>query len=241
MQNADDLLGFGVEVPRKVWRVSLKRYVPLTPPPKAAQGKGRFDDPIENDLDGFGVLYCGTSLNAAFIETLGGFRRKIGVIEELLSGTLLTAEERDASNELQLFSGIVPEDWMRTVQVASGNIVTSSPVFDLANPSAVQTLRFYLAPTLIALQLDDLDFSHVLGDNRDLTRAISRWIWSMKTDSGDPLFAGIRYRSRFDPECICLALYQDRFRVEGEVVTQPVTPNTPGFSEATTTLRLHIR
>lgn len=98
-----------------------------------------------------------------------------------------------------------------------------------------------MALTLLALRIVDLDFSHVLSDNRDLTRAISRWLWSMTTNSGDPLFSGIRYRSRFDPESICLALYENRYSIDGEIDIQPITPETQGFAAAATTLRLEIR
>lgn len=80
----------------------------------------------------------------------------------------------------------------------------------------------------------------MLGDNRDLTRAISRWLWTMTTDSGEPLFSGIRYRSRFDPDSACLALYQDRYQVDGDIDTQPITSDTPGFAEAASILRLEI-
>lgn len=97
-----------------------------------------------------------------------------------------------------------------------------------------------MAPLLIAHGLDDLDFSHVLSDNRDLTRAISRWIWTMTEESEKLLFAGIRYRSRFDPECICLALYEGRFSVDGHIDIQPITPTTQGFAEAASILRLEI-
>lgn len=88
--------------------------------------------------------------------------------------------------------------------------------------------------------LDDLDFGEVLGSNRILTQAISRWIWSMKSQAGEPLFSGIRYRSRFDPESICLALYQGRFSIDGDIHTQSITPQTPGLVEAANILRLSI-
>lgn len=238
-----ELVRYAMDVPPTVWRVSLKRYPPLSLPPYSAQGDGRFDDPSEGEppeTDVYSVLYCATSAYTAFIEAMSGFRSRLGAIRELLSETVLVVDERDALSGLQSSSGVVTRDWRDAVQLTSGTIVTSVPVLDLTDAAAIQTLRAHLAPSLIALGLDDLDFSHVLGGNRDLTRAISRWIWSMESDAGEPLFSGIRYRSRFDPNCICLALYEDRYRIDGDVTVQPITSETPGFAEAASILRLEI-
>lgn len=243
MEPARELARFGVEVSSPVWRVSLSKYEPLVAPPAAAQLHGRFDDPTEAEGGGaesFSVLYCASTAPACFIETLSGLRIKLGVVEELLSNTLIALEERNEDSASIDDQGIVTKDWQTANVLTSGRIVTTASLFDLTNATAVQTLRFHLAPSLIALGLDDLDFAQLLGTNRDLTQAISRWIWSMTTDSGEPLFSGIRYRSRFDPEAICLALYENRYSVDGELDIQSITLDTPGFAEAASTLRLRI-
>lgn len=243
MHPSDELVRYGVEVSKRVRRVSLKRYTPLSAPPAYAQVHGRFDDPLDADehaSDIYAVLYCATTPEAAFIEALGGLRAKLGILNDLLSNTLITTDERSADADAQSNAGVVTKDWQSANQLTSGNIVTSASLFDLTSAAAVQTLRFHLAPSLIALGLEDLDFGDLLGTDRNLTQAISRWIWSMKTDGGEPLFSGIRYRSRFDPECICLALYEGRFSVDGDIDTQSITPETSGFAEAASILRLQI-
>lgn len=238
-----ELVSFGVELSNPVWRVSLKRYTPFSAPPAALQIDGRFDDPLEPSGDNdefYSVLYCSPDPLTAFLESIGMLRPRLGVLSDLLADTLLTVDERDADSGYQHSLGVVTTNWQAANQLTSGTIITQAPVFDLTSAAAVQAMRFHLAPSLIALGLDDLDFSHVLSDNRDLTRAISRWLWTMTNDAGKPLFSGIRYRSRFDPECICLALYEGRYDVEGEIDLQDITPDTPGFAEAASILRLTI-
>jgi len=212
-------------------------------PPPGLQGMGRYDDVLGADADSaikFGTLYVGETPYATFLETLQVFRRRLSDVRKIMDSTVVEAEIRQEFLEKELLEGRITESWASFRILANARINTIAPVFDLINPAAVQIVREQLAPTLIALGLDDLDFSHMLSDNRPLTQAISRWIWSMTNDSGQPLFSGIRYPSRFDPESICLVLYENRYVVDGDIDIQPITAQTPGFAAAATTLRLHI-
>ena len=212
----------------------------MAAPPRALQGKSRFDDPmIDNELDqgGFAILYVGTDPKSVFLEVLSQFRKSISEMQDLANEMVLDVPDRDRLIES---GGLIPESKLAQSQLATAKLMSVAPVFDLADPEAVQSLRIHLAPSLIAMGLNDLDFGELLGSNRTLTQAISRWIWSMKSNSGEPLFSGIRYRSRFDPEGICLALYQDRFSIDGNVTTQPISGDSPGFAGAASILRLKI-
>ena len=243
MQSGGELSRFGIEISNPGWRVSLKAYPPFSPPPAIVQIHGRFDDPFSadrDDADAYSVLYCAQSSTAAFVEATSGLRPRLGAIESLLSQTLISIEEQESTAALHRTAGEVTRDWQHANHLTSANVVTSALLLDLANPEAVQTLRMHLAPSLIAMRLDDLDFGELVGSNRQLTQAISRWVWSMKGEEAEPLFSGIRYRSRFDPECICFALYEDRYSIDGDIDTQPITLETPGFAEAAATLRLSI-
>lgn len=235
---------FGVEVANTVWRASRRKYPPMELPPVHSQGAGRFDDPrlqISDESAEYGVLYVGVNPKSSFIETLSGIRNHLSVQANVLRESIMEVEERDNFvAESKVTGSTITQHWMNDWQLSGSRILTSGPVFDLGSPEAVQFIREELSVAILAMGLTDLDFSHVLGDNRDLTRAISRWLWTMTTDSGQPLFSGIRYRSRFDPECICLALYEGRFSIDGDIHTQPITPETPGLAEAASILRLTI-
>lgn len=234
-----ELQRFGVEADSSIFRVGPTRFIPMSVPPRSLQGRGRFDDStIEsgNESDGYAVLYAATEIRAAFLEAMYQFRTPLSRLKEVANEMVLDTQERDSLFRYECtISGL----WLSNVALYEAQLVLDTPLFDLANPTAIQLVREELAPVIYALGIDDLDFGAVLGSHRRLTQAISRWLWTLETDSGQPMFSGIRYRSRFDPECICLALYQDRYTVS-DIDTQPITPETPGFAEATSILRLKI-
>lgn len=244
MPKVDEILEFGVRLPPRVYRVSKSEYPPMHVPPKAVQGSGRFDNSRDNSGDEasvFSVLYCCETPTASFLESLATLRENITTIDEIPQTILMDIEEQlDSNRLLSRARSAVSDRWKSERLLTSVRMESDVPLFDLANPGAIQLLRERMSLTLIYLKLSDLDFSHVFSDNRDLTRAISRWIWSLTNEDGDPLFSGIRYRSRFDPECICLALYEGRFSIDGDIATQPITSETPGLAEAASILRLQI-
>lgn len=234
------LTRYGIDAIGPVYRVGPTRFTPMSTPPRALQGRGRFDDPtidLELDAEGYAILYAATEAKTAFLEAMYQFRTPLSRLKEIANEVVLDTQERDS-----LFSheGVVSERWISRSALHVGEVVLAAPLFDLTNSAAVQDVREQLALVIYSMGLDDLDFGELLGSNRTLTQGISRWIWSLKTSSGEPLFSGIRYRSRFDPECICLALYQDRYTIKCEVQTQHITPETPGFAEAAATLHLKI-
>lgn len=241
---ANEAQKFGLEISNPIWRLSRTRYAAFELPPLRSQGNGRFDDPSlvdEPDLASFGVLYCGETAYSSFVEMLSGLRNSLQSWSDIHQQIMMEVEMRDSLNlEADSVGSVISREWREDWNLTSANVVPAAPVFDLASGAAVQFIREQLAVAILAFGLDDLDFGELLGSNRTLTQAISRWIWSMSNESGVPLFSGIRYRSRFDPECICLALYQDRFEVLGEIDIQPITPETPGFAEAASILRLKI-
>ncbi len=244
MSDIGEVSDFGVSLPTTVYRVSKSRFPSMQLPPREVQGPGRFDDNQKSPGGGardYAVLYCAASATGSFLEILATLREHLSTIASFSQTTIMDVDEREEAGALVARArNVVSERWPNEWELTSATILTEAPVFDLTSPAAVQFVRERLALTLLAMRIADLDFSHVLSDNRDLTRAISRWLWTMTSDSGEPLFSGIRYRSRFDPECICFALYENRYAVDGDVEIQPITPETPGFAEAATTLRLEI-
>lgn len=233
---ASEATRYAVDIPQ-IWRVSRKAYAPLQVPPAFVQGTGRFDDAAGE----YGVLYASENPRASFVETLAGLRDRLDVRRDVLLQSIMEVEERDAFvKESESTGSVISRHWQQDWQLTSAKMITRQPVFDLASSSAVQFVREQMAVAILALGHTDLDFSRLLGDDRNLTQAISRWIWTMTNEAGQPLFAGIRYRSRFDPESVCIALYENRFEIDGEIDIQSITSQTPGFAEAASTLRLHI-
>lgn len=62
-------------------------------------------------------------------------------------------------------------------------------------------LRDVFAALLVDLGMGDLDISGVRGPSRRLTQAIGAWAY----DEG---YSGIAYKSRFDDDYVCWALFE---------------------------------
>lgn len=234
----DEPDSYAVELQGRWWRVVSDRADDMSAPPREKQGHGRFDDPMilaETDRGGYAVLYAAVHPRTAFLEVLPQFRSQLEDLRAFAQHIVLDIEERDLLMEP---TGGVPRSWIRHSRLVSAKLRTDAPLFDLANPRTLQQLRAQLAPSLVAMGLDDLDFGHVLGSDRVLTGAIGRWVWSHMDESGRPSFSGIRYRSRWDPDALCVALYNNRFHADGEVRIEKIGFETSGFEEAMETLRL---
>lgn len=207
-------------------------------PPRAVQGPGRFDDPSIETSDsgaGYAVFYCGESPVSPFLEVLARFRPSIEDLIGIRNDLVVDVVERDTQRtDVQK----AVDDWSRAWHLGSAEVLMHAPVFDLAKPESVQFLRQRLALILHALGISDLDFGDMLGSNRQLTCAISYWVWSQYQEKGEPRFSGIRYRSRLDPDQTSLVLFDHRFELAGTPSVECITPETPGFAEALQILRL---
>jgi hypothetical protein len=87
-----------------------------------------------------------------------------------------------------------------------------------------EALRSELARTLLALGLDDLDLSGVVGPARPLTQAIARWAYERG-------YTGLVYSSRFAAALACWAVFEGAaFDPLG--LPEPILPDDPDLVEA---------
>lgn len=231
---------FGVEIGLRIWRLAPRTYAPMDVPPRAVQGPGRFDDPsieTSDSVSGYAVFYCAESPVSPFLEVLARYRPSIEDLIGVRNDLVVDVEERDTQRP-DVRKAV--EDWSRAWHMGSSDVLMYAPVIDLANPESVQFLRQRLALILHALGISDLDFGDMLGSNRQLTRAISYWVWSQIDTDGGPRFSGIRYRSRLDPDQTSLVLFEHRFELVGTPRVEAINTETPGFAEALQILRLQI-
>ena len=205
---------------RGVWRIGrapdpLAPGPPLDPEDRNQPRAGnRFDSPLGD----YRVLYCGSTLDACFGETLARLR----------PDPALLAVIGDEWRELGFMSlGAVPADWRhRRLAVR----VRPRPGFDFLDVEATRThqvLREELAPVLTHLGYDDLDVGLVRGPDRRVTRAIAHWAWSQADDEGNARFAGVRYLSRLNSAWECWAIFHDVPLEEFD--RRPIAAELPAF------------
>jgi hypothetical protein len=238
-----------------VYRVGRKDRPVLAATAPDLSGKGRFDDPWLSHPPGieretcFGVVYCATSLTAAFAETLQGFRVSLSLIADLLEAGL--GEDTIAHEMLRDVvrqgasgpRGVVGRDWMIRRHWGRQHLLSSLRFADICASQTLNRLRS--DPGLAALALDagidDIDLSAVTGRHRSFTQACARFIHSASTADGNR-FAGIRYLSRLggQTDWECWALFDDRITPDLGITPQPVAPDTPALQEACRILGIDI-
>ena len=215
------------------------RGEPLSPPPwdKAlADGTfgNRFDDPgpTRENVAGerFRCLYFGGSEEAAFGETLAHRRVPVSVLAKLavvedsesvlaaVSGATIDLAERGRPR------GVVTADWQARRQIGRTLLHPSLRFADISTRASLQYLRSALAPIADRLDIAEVDASTMLNPAlRAFTQACARHIYELH-DEETPRFAGIRYRSRLDPNTWeCWAVFFDRIRHTPEA-PQEITP-----------------
>ena len=208
---------------------------PLSPPPwSKALSDGTFgnrsDDPSASEgrpaESRFRCLYCGTTMEAAFGETLAGKRVPISVLAKL------AAVDADESVDAVLAGaaidhsaprrprGMISAEWQSRRQIGRTTLDPALRFANVATRGSLQYLRFALAPVADRLGIADVDGSTLLNPAlRAFTQACARHIYELH-DDGVPRFAGIRYVSRLDPIAWeCWAVFFDRLR------------HTPGYPE----------
>jgi len=185
--------------PGTLWRVG-RNPEPLTvAAPKAHDLRGkragnRFDIP------GVGVLYCASTLEGCFAETLARFRPKLDLAE-------LVADEWKAAGHLR--PGSVPAGWRHRRTAVEVAVDPGYRFLDVDHLDTHQVLRGELALGLAALGYNDLDAGLIRGPDRRVTRLVAAWAHQQMADGDDELyrFAGIRYVSRLSTDWVCWAIF----------------------------------
>ena len=193
-----------VALPPTVYRVARKhaatRYSVIRPEDDA--------DPIAGhrwDVLGGGVLYAGSSLRIAYIETLGVLRPAAGIV-------LPVADD----DHRFMNAGAVPTDWRETraiFELAPAGRDELPEFVDLADLQTRTALREPLREFLKPMGVDHIDVPEVTSPNRVATRTLARVIYSVQDEQGEHIYGGIRYVSRYDPQEICWAIF-DHYPVE---------------------------
>ena len=198
----------------------------------------RFDDPgAERSIPEavrFRVIYCATSRAAAFGETIARFRPDL----ELLAKLEEIEDDEPISPELQ--GGIVPEEWRLSRRLGVTRLDESLRFVDVDAAQTLQVLRRVLASIAASLGVSDIDLGAIAGPNRRLTQEVARCVYEQRDPTGEPLYAGIRYLSRLNPEWELWAIFADRIEHSPREVTESIRAEDPDLLEAASLLNLRI-
>ncbi len=135
--------------------------------------------------------------------------------------------------------GVVTSDWQQQRRIGRSLLEPDLKFVDITAGETLQYLRRVLATAALKSGVSDVDMSAVSGSLRQFTQECSRYIFDQTDDQGAPLYAGIRYVSRLNPNWECWAIFDSRFRHQ-PYPAESVYPNDPGLVEAARLFNLSI-
>jgi hypothetical protein len=155
---------------------------------------GRFDDPAQE----YRVRYVGISRRGALIERLAKYRPDLDAIAAI----------NEVESDSPPLVPNLPLAWLDDNEIATAavDVPLDNGIVDLTSGEgmALAHAAIEVARRRTGRALADYDASVLMSATpREFTQAISRYIF----EAG---FAGVAYLSRFAPEEICLALFEDR-------------------------------
>jgi ribosomal protein L30/L7E len=229
-------LGLKIITPPEVPVYRIASALDAVDPISTPSALGRFDlggNIIERPQERiFLLLACATHTEAAFGEAIAAFRPSIEAIA------------RASANNLALSSPkarIIPEQWLRQHRLVVTKLDASLSFVDLEDPQTIEVLRSSpdIAKVATSMGLHDIDHAVLISNNREFTQRIALFIHEQHDESGQPLFAGLRYSSRLNPSWECWALFNDRI---SPLSSSPVriNPSNKHLREAARLLNLRL-
>lgn len=224
--------------PGEVFRVGWHSD-PLGPPPwdrAAADGTfgNRFDDPEAS----FRCIYCGSSAEAAFGETMARFRVSTSHLAKIKAAVVDAEDLEDIFGteidfaEPSVPRGIITAEWRSRRKLARTTLDPSLRFANVADQESLEYFRYVLPDKAAECGVDDIDFSTILNkEHRQFTQACARHIYDLRDALERPRFAGVRYMSRQNAlEWECWALFDDR--IDGKhtpALPESIMPDHPAL------------
>jgi len=154
-----------------------------------ASERGTFDNRFDDPRGEYRVLYASSQRSAPFLETLARFRP-----DPAIAAVQIEGDERDKDFPT-VAAGTVPRTWLD--QRVLGTALCAAEFADIGTAVSLAHLRDALAAEVLKHGLDELDAATIrLRAPRELTQAISRYVYECTREDGERAFQGIRYRSR---------------------------------------------
>lgn len=213
---------------------------PSVEPGEAASGEldgiRRFEDP----RGVFGVLYCGSSDEAAYGDDIAQYRpreRKGRTLRDLLTDYFGAGEP----DPVEPVPGELPSSYFEN-RVVETILPRDDAVFvDLDAPDTLASLDERLGEVLAEHGLSRFDRGVVMGPSRRVTGAIARYFFSLSQHPGFGSLIGLRYTSRFADDWERWAIWNpEHIYVLGDEPGRPVTRDDPSLQAAAARLRIAL-
>lgn len=210
-------------------------------PPRSALPAGdepvldgnRWDDPLGQ----FASLYCATTAEAAFGETIARYREKDGLIDRI---SAFLNSDPDPAYDFELEPGRVPRDYLADRHLGHVAVDPDVRFVDVDHPHTHAAATPALRGLLRQHRLREVDRGVMFNADRRLTRPIARYYWTLAQSPDHRDWAGLRYESRLSSSWECWALWEPspiRLHISD---VHAVTRANPDLRAAAARLRLTL-
>lgn len=195
-------------------------------------GGNRWDDPLAR----FATLYCASSAEAAFGETIARYRERPGLLERIDS---FLSSPADPDYDPPLLPGRVPDDYFDSRYL--GNVPVDADVrfVDVDDPATHAAARPMLR-VLRRFGVRTIDRSTFLSPDRRVTRTLARHYWNLAQSPDHHDWRGLRFVSRLAPDWECWAIWEPSPLRTTLSAVVPVTRNHPGLVQAAQRLGVEL-
>jgi hypothetical protein len=198
----------------------------------AVEDGNRWDDP-----DGlFKTLYCASSPEAAFGETIARYREAPGLLDRI--SAFLTSEP-DPAYDFELIPGSVPDDYFQSRYIGHISVDQDARFVDLDHPHTHTASRPALKRLLTRFEVSKIDRGTFLNPDRRITQTIAQHYWQLSLRPDHQNWRGLRYVSRLAHDWECWAVWQPSPLRQLTANVKVVTRNNPALISAAE--RLGIR
>ena len=193
----------------------------------------RWDDPLGR----FASLYCATTAEAAYGETIARYREKNGLIDRIAA---FLSGDPDLDYDFELEPGRVPSDYFADRNLGHVAVDPDVRFVDVDHPHSHAAATSVLRPLLRQHDLRTVDRGVMFNADRRLTRPIARYYWTLAQSPDHREWAGLRYESRLSAGWECWALWEPSpIRLHASEV-HAVTRSDPDLRAAAARLRLTL-
>jgi hypothetical protein len=191
----------------------------------------RWDDPIGV----FVTLYCSTSEEGAFGETISVFREVPALLRRI---DAFLRGDPDPTFSPELTVGTVPDDYFDGRYIGHAFSEPSALFVDVDDSSTHVALSVLLGRFLTALGYKMLDRGLMLGPDRRITRTVAAVCRDLS--KRPPGARGLRYESRLRNEWECWALWEPFALLPVPAEVRPVLKDDPALRSAARKLRIKL-
>lgn len=161
----------------------------------------RWDDP-DGEL---ATLYCSTTAEGAFAETIARYRTRPGLLERI--DRFLTGGP-DPEHDFPLEPGRVPDGYFTNRILGHVTVDPDVRFVDVDHPNTHAAAAAALEPLLARHGLESVDRGVMYHPDRRVTRPMGRYYWQLARSGDHQEWAGLRYMSRLGPDWECWAVWE---------------------------------